>query len=112
MKYFIKTILCATRPNKKIWIFLLLVVSGYLKGYAQENGLLPETPVFGVKTNLLYDATATINLGVETKLNQQWTLDLSVNYNPWTFKDEKSGVTCWFSRKRVIGFAKPLTAHL
>lgn len=49
MKYFIKTILCATRPNKKIWIFLLLVVSGYLKGYAQENGLLPETPVLALK---------------------------------------------------------------
>lgn len=42
-----------------------------------------------VKTNLFYDATTTLNLGVETALSPKWTLDLSGNYNPWTFSDNK-----------------------
>ncbi|MBQ8483762.1 MAG: DUF3575 domain-containing protein [Bacteroidales bacterium] len=38
----------------------------------------------GVKTNLLYDATRTINVGVETILAPpKWTFDLSLNYNAW-----------------------------
>lgn len=42
-----------------------------------------------VKTNLQYDATTTFNLGVELALAPKWTLDLSGNYNPWTFSNNK-----------------------
>lgn len=42
-----------------------------------------------VKTNLLYDASSTINLGTEIGLSPKWTLDLSVNYNGWTFSENK-----------------------
>lgn len=42
-----------------------------------------------VKTNLLYDLTTTINLGAEIGLSPKWTLDVSGNYNPWTFSDNK-----------------------
>jgi hypothetical protein len=38
-----------------------------------------------VKTNLLYDATTTINLGLEMGMSPKWTLELPVNYNPWEF---------------------------
>lgn len=38
-----------------------------------------------VKTNLLYDATSTLNLGVEWGLAPKWTLDISASYNPWEF---------------------------
>lgn len=34
-----------------------------------------------IKTNILYDATATVNLGVEIGLAPRWTLDISGNYN-------------------------------
>lgn len=44
---------------------------------------------WAVKTNLLYDATATINLGVEKGLSSKWTIDLSANFNGWTFSDNK-----------------------
>ena len=37
-----------------------------------------------LKTNLLYDATTTINLGYEVALNPKTTLDIWVNYNPWS----------------------------
>ena len=40
-----------------------------------------------VKTNLLYDAAATINAGVEVGLAPKWTLDVSGNFNGWTMSD-------------------------
>jgi hypothetical protein len=42
-----------------------------------------------VKTNLLYDVTSTINLGLEIGVSPQWTLDLPVNYNPWDFSENR-----------------------
>lgn len=42
---------------------------------------------FGLKTNLVYDATATVNLGAEIGLAPKLTLDVSGNLNLWTFKD-------------------------
>lgn len=36
-----------------------------------------------IKTNLLYDATATINLGVEQAVAPKWSIDLSGNFNAW-----------------------------
>ena len=44
---------------------------------------------WAVKTNLLYDATCTFNFGIETAMSQKWTFDLSGNYNPFTFNDNK-----------------------
>jgi hypothetical protein len=44
-----------------------------------------------VKSNLLYDATATINIGLEVGMSPRWTLDLPVNYNPWEFGENHIG---------------------
>lgn len=38
---------------------------------------------FSIKSNLLYDATGTVNLGIEAPVARQWTFDLSLNYNAW-----------------------------
>ncbi|MCD8172215.1 MAG: DUF3575 domain-containing protein [Alistipes sp.] len=43
----------------------------------------------GIKSNLLYDATATINLGFETALGRNTTLDVSGNFNGWSFGDAR-----------------------
>ena len=32
-----------------------------------------------VKSNILYDATATVNLGAEIAFNRHWSLDISGN---------------------------------
>lgn len=45
-----------------------------------------ETPV-AIKTNLLYDATLTVNLGAEFRLAPRWSLDVSGNYNGWNVSD-------------------------
>lgn len=42
-----------------------------------------------VKTNLLYDITATANLGIEFKVAPKWTVDISGNLNAWTFSYNK-----------------------
>ena len=46
-------------------------------------------PLLAVKSNLLYDATTTMNLGIEFGLAPKWTLDISGNYNPWTFSENR-----------------------
>jgi hypothetical protein len=40
-----------------------------------------------IKTNLVYDATATVNLGLEIGLAPKWTFDLSGNFNAWSKND-------------------------
>ena len=45
-----------------------------------------------LKTNLLYDATTTINLGYEVALNKKTTLDIWVNYNPWVLGRKMVGL--------------------
>lgn len=42
------------------------------------------------KTNLLYDVTTTINLGLEVGVAPKWTLELPVNYNPWSFPIDRT----------------------
>ncbi|WP_448777560.1 DUF3575 domain-containing protein [Bacteroides congonensis] len=62
----------------KLAITLMLAAGTWITGQAQE---------VAVKTNLLYDATTTLNLGVEIGLGTKMTLDISGNYNPWRFHD-------------------------
>jgi len=61
-----------------VLVFLINLI--FLGGYSQN---------FGIKSNLLYDATSTINLGVEFALADKLTLDVSANYNPWAFPQKK-----------------------
>ena len=60
---------------------MLLALCGTLSVVNGQNVAL--------KTNLLYDATATLNGGVEVKFAPQWTGDLSANLNAWAIKDHR-----------------------
>ena len=65
-----------------------------------------------IKTNLVYDATATVNAGVEFSLAPKWTLDLSGNFNGWTMSHNRKWkhwlvqpeARYWFCRKMVGHF--------
>ena len=59
---------------------LLVVMALMLIGSARQS----VAQDMALKSNLLYDATTTINLGYEVALNHKTTLDIWVNYNPWT----------------------------
>lgn len=43
----------------------------------------------GIKTNLLYDAALSPNLGIEIQTAPRWSFDLSGNLNAWTVKGHK-----------------------
>ena len=66
--------------NKKLLLITILIFQLFVVK-AQTAAL---------KTNLLYDATSTINLGVEFKLNSIWTLDISGSVNHWPFSDNRN----------------------
>lgn len=77
---------------KKIIVLIWIAVGGFFATLrAQEIAL---------KTNLLYDATTTMNLGVEFGLSPQWTLDVAGNYNPWTFTDDRK-IRHWLTQAEL-----------
>ena len=61
---------------------LLLILMFFAIGYAHAQKA-------GIKTNLLYDAAANANLGVEVGLAPRWTLDVSGDLNLWPIKNHK-----------------------
>ena len=65
--------------NKKLFLlFLVLGLSFQAKG---QNA--------AVKSNLLYDAAANVNLGFEVGLAPRWSFDLSGDFNQWTIREQK-----------------------
>jgi hypothetical protein len=69
------------RANKRFCIWVMTLTMMCLPNiYAQQ---------IGVKSNILYNLTTTMNLGLEVSLAPQWTIDLPVNYNPWDFSGNK-----------------------
>lgn len=52
-----------------------------------------------VKSNLLYDAAANVNLGVEVGLAPRWSFDLSGDYNKWTIDNHKW--KHWFAQPEI-----------
>lgn len=52
-------------------------------------GLSASAQKIAVKTNLLYDVSTTLNLGAELRMAPQWTVDLSGNYNPFQWRNDK-----------------------
>ena len=65
---------------KRLLFVLLVAIVGFVgKADAQQVAL---------KTNALYWATTTPNLGLEVKLGQRTTLDFMAGYNPFTLNSE------------------------
>jgi len=75
-----------------IYLFILVfnLSSGVIR--AQEftgHRLYDPTPRIAVKTNMLYDAVLSLNVGAEFKLSKRYTLDVPVHYNPFTYGDNR-----------------------
>ena len=69
-------------------LLLLLIFGGTSHVHAQD---------FAIKTNIVYNATATINLGMEIGLAPKWTLDISGNFNAWS-KNEQTKWKHWLAQ--------------
>ena len=75
---------------KKLILLTSAIVAFTAQSFAQEKPRQDiYSPVFALKTNALYLATTTFNLGVEFALGNRTTLDISGNYNPWKFKNNR-----------------------
>lgn len=66
--------------NLKNYIFLLFGLLFTVSVKAQN---------IAIKTNLLYDATATANAGIELPISRQWTYELAGNYNAWDMSHDR-----------------------
>lgn len=85
------------------FIVLLLALVGLALPAASQKA--------AIKTNLLYDATATLNGGVEVKFAPKWTGDLSANLNAWAIKDHPVEALAGAARGALLvlrGFLGPL----
>lgn len=82
------------KPTKLLLLIIILSII-FTNMYSQnkDNTIIgsnrPLFPDWIIKTNVLYIATTTFNLGGEMRLSDYLTLDVSVNYNPWTFSDNR-----------------------
>lgn len=65
------------------------LIKGFLFLSLTFCGVCAQGQRIAVKTNLLYDALYTINIGVEVGMAPRWTLDVSGNYNGWTLSHER-----------------------
>ena len=63
---------------------LLIAMSSALTAHSQ----------LAVKTNLLYDATTTPNLGAEVRVGSKSTINLVYGLNAWSFKGDSKVKHC------------------
>lgn len=77
--------------RRQLALLLFLLLGGMTYGQSGDSfhWSIAQPPLLGVKTNLLYDATMTANLGLEVRLSRRYTLDLPVSYNAWSLNEDK-----------------------
>lgn len=68
--------------RRKIFILIIAAVALVAAQRTQAQDV-------GVKTNLAADILANVNLGIETGLAPKWTLDLTGEFNGWTFSHNR-----------------------
>ncbi len=75
------------------------------------TGLTAKGQTVGIKTNLLYDATASANLGVEVEIAPRWSLDISGNLNAWNIRTNQY-LRHWFAQPEArFWFCNPFQGH-
>ena len=85
-------------------VILILAITGCFahSGNARE---------VAVKTNLLYDATLSINLGAEMEIAPQWSVDLSGNLNAWTLSHGRRWKHWFLQPEARYWLCEPLGGH-
>ena len=83
----------------KFLLLAALMLTYTISTYGQDKSHY--MPKFAIKTNALYWATTTANLGFEVGLSKKLTLDVSGNYNPWKFSDHKQ-IKHWLGQPGLL----------
>lgn len=88
--------------NKRLLLTIVLAGCCHLAAPAQQ---------IAVKTNLLYWATGTLNLGAEVAVSKHSTISLTANCNPWTFGSDNK-IQAWFVQPEYrYWFTEKFTRH-
>ncbi|MDF9830676.1 DUF3575 domain-containing protein [Parabacteroides sp. PF5-6] len=107
------------KKYSKQWVVICALLLTITEARAQslENTKVA-TPAVGIKTNLLYDATSSMNLGVEFRTGNRTSFDLSGNWNPWTFSNNRKWKHIlvqpefrWWTKETFHGHFFGLHAH-
>ena len=71
--------------------YLIIAVFAFLASFGSANA-----QKVAIKTNALYWATATPNIGMEFAMGDRWTFELEGGYNPWNLdSDNNTKVKHW-----------------
>ena len=65
--------------------YLIIAVFAFLASFGSANA-----QKVAVKTNALYWATATPNIGMEFAMGDRWTFELEGGYNPWNLDTDNN----------------------
>ncbi len=72
---------------------------------------IPTSPRLAIKTNLLLDATTTMNLGFEVRVSPRWTMELMGYYNPWSWSDNRKWKTIAVQPEFRYWLCDPFAGH-
>lgn len=72
---------------KKLIISLVILCSVSSPAFSQEDLQKDKGAFLGVKTNALYWATVTPNIGLELRLAKHWSLNVETGLNPFSGKN-------------------------
>jgi hypothetical protein len=73
--------LLAYKKTKRLFFLMIIANLLYLPHMISQE--------VAVKSNILYNASTSMHIALETSLGPQWTLELPVSYNPWVFSANK-----------------------
>lgn len=68
--------------DRKIFLLIVMVVAAVTAGESRAQDA-------ALKTNVVSDILANINIGTEIGLAPKWTLDISGEFNGWTFSHDR-----------------------
>lgn len=72
---------------------------------------VPQSPRLAIKTNLLFDAVATMNLGVELRVSPKNTIELTGYYNPWSWAGNRKWKTIMVQPEFRYWICDPFAGH-
>lgn len=75
---------------KYLYILLFSLLCGKTLLAQQSDGMERSLPRVALRTNLLYDATLSPNLGVDVRVDSTWTVGLLAGLNAWDIDKEKN----------------------
>ena len=75
---------------KYLYILLFSLLCGKPLLAQQSDGMERSLPKVALRTNLLYDATLSPNLGVDVRVDSTWTVGLLAGLNAWDIDKEKN----------------------